>query len=98
MGHTMALKHLTSKEGETVDLEVESQYFHWRSNSTFARPQSLVAHDDSLGEKRKSTIVNLDYTNPLDEETNLELGERNLRRSDYATSNAALKIQNTPMI
>jgi hypothetical protein len=32
-------------------------------------------------EKRKNTIVNLDYTNPLDEKTNLELGaeSRNLR-------------------
>jgi P pilus assembly chaperone PapD len=54
--YNVALKHLTSKEGETW-FRGKSQYFHWRSNSTFfTLYQSSIpssAYDDSLGEKEK---------------------------------------------
>ncbi|WP_144893174.1 TonB-dependent receptor domain-containing protein [Flavobacterium tiangeerense] len=100
--YNVALKHLTSKEGETLDLEVNHSIFSEdqiaRFRTTYTNPSiPSSAYDDSLGEKRINTIVNLDYTNPLDEKTKLELGaeSRNLRTdNDYATNNAALTNSN----
>jgi hypothetical protein len=77
--YNVALKHLTSKEGETVDLEVNHSIFTEDQIALFAPLyQSSIpssAYDDSLGEKRKKASI-VDYTNPLDEKTNLELGRK----------------------
>ncbi len=96
--YNLAYKHLTNKDGETLDLEVNHSVFSedqtGRFLTTYTNPNvPNNSYNDSLGEKRKNTIVNLDYINPLDEKTNLELGaeSRVLRtKNEYTTNNASL--------
>jgi hypothetical protein len=56
--YNVALKHLTSKEGETVDLEVNHSIFTEDQIALFSPLyQSSIpssAYDDSLGEKEKA--------------------------------------------
>jgi hypothetical protein len=61
--YNVALKHLTSKEGETLDLEVNHSIFTEDQIALFHQlyQSSIPSSVDSL-EKEKNAIVNLDYT------------------------------------
>ena len=96
--YNLAFKHLTKKEGETLDLEINQGIYSGNQDANFRTsfnnpsiPTSTSA--DKIGEKRKNSTINLDYVNPLNEKTKLELGaETRIVRTEnnYVTNNSAL--------
>lgn len=96
--YNLAYKHLFKKEGETVDLEVNySKYKQTQDadfNTTFSNPAFPDnVYQDAVTDHRENTTVNLDYVNPLNAKTSLELGaEARLVRTEnnYSTNNPDL--------
>ncbi len=93
--YNIAYKHLFKKEGETIDLEMNyntySQDQYAIFNTDFA-DSAIVGTNyiDTNDENRKNTTINLDYVNPLNAKTNLELGaEARIIRTDndYVSTN-----------
>lgn len=91
--YNLAFKHKFEKEGHTLDFEgnyndskqTQGVYYNTITNQTPA------TYNDDVLDKRKNTTMNLDYVNPLNDKTTLELGaEARLIRSDntYTTTNA----------
>lgn len=77
--YNLAYKHLFDKEGHTLDFEVNHNitnndkdiYF----NSTVQPGTGAVfSNIDLIQDDRQQTIVNLDYVNPLNDKSTLELG------------------------
>ena len=94
--YNLAFKHKFEKEGHTLDFE--GNYNDTKNtqdvdyNTTFASKPSESYHD-GLVDKRKNTTLNLDYINPLNDKSTLELGaETRIIRSDntYNSNNAAI--------
>lgn len=100
--YNLAFKHLTKKEGETLDLEINNSIYSQDQNAYFQTifnnpsiPTS--SYMDNLGQKRKNYTVNLDYVNPLNKNSKLELGaESRIVRTEnnYITSNSSLSNSN----
>ena len=96
--YNLAFKHLTKKEGETVDLEVNHSIYSEKQNGYFQTifndPNvSNSSYLDNLIDKRQNSTINLDYVNPLSEKSKLELGaESRIIRTDndYKTDNSSL--------
>ena len=96
--YNVAFKHLTKKEGETLDLEINHSIYSENQDASFLTsfnnpniPSS--SYTDNLGEKRNNSTINLDYVNPLNDKTNLELGaESRIVRTEnnYITNNSSL--------
>ncbi len=100
--YNVAFKHLTKKEGETLDLELNHSIYSEKQNGNF---QTLFndsnmtnsGYVDNLIDKRQNSTINLDYVNPLSEKSKLELGaESRIIRTDnnYNTNNSALSNSN----
>ena len=93
----LALIELT-KEGETLDLEINHSIYSENQDAsfltTFNNPNiPSSSYTDNLGEKRNNSTINLDYVNPLNDKTNLELGaESRIVRTEnnYITNNNSL--------
>jgi outer membrane receptor protein involved in Fe transport len=91
--YNLAFKHKFAKEGETLDLEANyndsenTQHVDYVTTVATAQP---VLYNDNLTDNRTNTTINLDYVNPLNEKSTLELGaEARLIRTDndYHTTN-----------
>ena len=96
--YNLAFKHLTKKEGETLDLEINQGIYSGNQDANFRTSFNnpsipTSAYADKIGEKRKNSTINLDYVNPLNDKTKLELGaETRIVRTEnnYVTNNSAL--------
>lgn len=96
--YNLAFKHLTKKEGETLDLEINQSIYSGNQDANFRTTFSnssipTSAYSDNIGEKRKNSTINLDYVNPLNDKTKLELGaETRIVRTEnnYLTNNSSL--------
>jgi hypothetical protein len=96
--YNLAYKRLFAKEGETLDLEinfadyVEDQISFF--NTDFSNPAMPDSdYSDDIIDKRLNSTVNLDYVNPLNDKTNLELGvESRTARTEniYVSDNSAI--------
>lgn len=90
--YNLAYKHKFAKEGHTLDLE--ANYNNSKSTQdvdyTTTRATGDSTFDDHVTDKRGNTTVNLDYVNPLNDKSTLELGaEARVIRTDndYRTTN-----------
>ncbi len=88
--YNLAYKHLFKKEGETLDFETnysiyESDQFA-TFNTDFLDPAIVDEfYTDDVEDKRIQTTVNLDYVNPLNAKSTLELGaEARIIRTENA--------------
>lgn len=96
--YNLVYKHLTKKEGETLDLEINHSIYSENQNAdfrtTFNNPSiPTSSYTDNLDEKRRNSTINLDYVNPLNDKTKLELGaESRIVRTEnnYITNNSSL--------
>lgn len=96
--YNLAFKHLTKKEGESLDLEINHSIYSGDQianfRTTFNNPSiPTSAYNDDISEKRKNSTVNLDYVNPLNDKSKLELGaETRIVRTqnNYTTNNSSL--------
>ncbi|RZJ28197.1 MAG: TonB-dependent receptor, partial [Flavobacterium sp.] len=90
--YNIAYKKLFAKDGETLDLEINHDYFREVQRGEYATtfaatPEALSL--DFTGDRRKLTTANLDFVNPLSDKVTLELGaEARVTRteSNYLTS------------
>lgn len=91
--YNLAYKHKFAKEGHTLDLEAnynDSKSTQDVDYNEFLGNGATRAYIDNLVDKRQNTTVNLDYVNPLNDKTTLELGaEARIIRADndYFTNN-----------
>lgn len=105
--YNLAYKHLFSKDGHTLDFEGNFNDYEQTQNANFdtstfelGNPSAVderIVFDDKIIDKRENTTLNLDYVNPLNEKTTLELGaESRIVRSsnDYTTGNLLLPVEN----
>ncbi|HMI07988.1 MAG TPA: TonB-dependent receptor, partial [Flavobacterium sp.] len=94
--YNIAYKHLFEKEGHTLDFEAnynDSQntqdiYFN-RDRTPYDLSDANLLYRDYILDDRTTTVVNLDYVNPLTEKSTLELGaeSRTIRTDNtYRTS------------
>lgn len=81
--YNLAYKHDFNKEGHNISLEADYSDFSSDEFANFNFTDSSANYIDIVDNKRSNTTINLDYVNPLDEKTKLELGaELRLRRTD----------------
>lgn len=100
--YNLAFKHLTKKEGETLDLEINHSIYSGDQlanfQTTFNNPSiPTSAYSDDISEKRENSTINLDYVNPLNEKSKLEMGaETRIVRTqnNYTTNNSSLSNSN----
>ena len=100
--YNLAFKHLTKKEGETLDLEINHSIYSGDQlanfRTTFNNPSiPTSAYSDDISEKRENSTINLDYVNPLNEKSKLEMGaETRIVRTqnNYTTNNSSLSNSN----
>ncbi|MXN92198.1 TonB-dependent receptor [Flavobacterium sp. Sd200] len=91
--YNLAFKHKFEKEGHTLDFEGnynDSKQTQDAVYNTVIDNSAPGTYNDYVLDKRENTTLNLDYVNPLNEKTTLELGaEARLIRSDntYNTTN-----------
>lgn len=84
--YNLAYNHKFAKEGHKIDFE--GNYNDSKSTqdvqyTTSENGTVVDVFNDDLVDKRQNTTLNLDYVNPLNEKTNLELGaEARVIRSD----------------
>jgi len=71
-----AFKHEFKKEGEKLDLEVDYSVFNQEevANFNFQNIEFPPNYIDFVDTNRDQTIVNLDYVNPLSDQSKLEIG------------------------
>lgn len=69
-------KHDFSKEGHNIELEVDYNTFNSDSDFDFKYTgnTNLINYSDYVGSERDQLTANLDYINPLSENSKLELG------------------------
>lgn len=84
--YNLAYKHKFAKEGHTLDFEgnyndsKETQDALYKTVTGTALPE---IYTDYVLDERQNTTLNLDYVNPINEKSNLELGaEARIIRSD----------------
>jgi len=105
--YNLAYKHLFKKDGHTLDFEGNFNNYEQTQNANFntstfvvANPgtvDSQVIYNDRIKDKRENTTLNLDYVNPLNDKTTLELGaeSRTVRtENDYATESLLVPVEN----
>ncbi|WP_109437337.1 TonB-dependent receptor domain-containing protein [Aquimarina sp. AU119] len=85
-------KHVFAKEGHTIELEVDYNTLDSDKeyDFSFTGNNPVENYEELIEDTRTNTTINLDYVNPLSENTMLELGlETRLRRTDnsYITGN-----------
>ncbi|AWA29847.1 TonB-dependent receptor [Flavobacterium magnum] len=89
--YNLAYKHLFAKEGHTLDVEANHNWSKDEQAAEFDRAGNTTAADynDFKVQRRKNSTINVDYVNPLNEKTTLELGaeSRTIRTdNDYFTT------------
>lgn len=89
--YNLAYKHLFTKEGHTLDIEANHNWSKDEQSAIFDRSGNTPSadYDDFRVQRRKNSTINVDYVNPLNEKTTLELGAetRTIRTdNDYFTN------------
>ena len=94
--YNVAYKKLFKKDGETLDVEINHDYYREVQRGEFYTDYFVENENqqdnfqlDFIGERRKLTTVNVDFVNPLNEKTTFELGaEARITRTinNYITS------------
>jgi outer membrane receptor protein involved in Fe transport len=94
--YNIAYKKLFKKDGETLDIEINHDYYREVQRGEFTTDYivNTANHQDNfqldfIGERRKLTTANVDYVNPINEKTTFELGaEARVTRTEnnYLTS------------
>lgn len=80
--YNLDYKHDFGKEGHNIELEIDYNDFESDSRDDF-RFTNAPNYVDNITNDRTNTTINLDYINPLNETSKLELGaETRLRRTD----------------
>jgi len=100
--YNLAYKHKFEKEGHTLDFEGNYNDYEQTQDAnfnttTFTTPSENVIYADKIKDSRQLSTFNLDYINPLNETSTLELGaEARLTRTenDYLTGNPAIEEAN----
>ena len=98
--YNLAYKHKFEKEGHTLDFEGNYNDYEQTQDATFDTttfddPLENVVYADKIKDSRQLSTFNVDYVNPLNEKTTLELGaEARLTRTenDYLTENPATEL------
>jgi len=91
--YNLAYKHKFEKEGHNLDLEGnynDSKQTQDANYTTTTGTNAPTIYNDNVLDKRQNTTLNLDYINPLNDKSTLELGaESRLIRSEntYHTTN-----------
>ena len=99
--YNLAFKHNFGKEGEKIDLEVDYNTYDENETSDFVYanisfPPNYIDYVDT---NREQTTINLDYVNPLNEKTKLEVGlEARLFNSDVYYDSTGLSYDDTGAI
>lgn len=92
--YNLAYKKLFKKEGETLDFEATYNNSKGDQNSYFYPNGINTNQQDITAAKDKSSVINLDYVNPLSEKSKLELGaEARITRTDndYTTNRSGIE-------
>ena len=97
--YNLAYKHKFEKEGHTLDFEGNHNDYEQTQDAnfdttTFNDPLENVVYADKIKDSRQLSTFNVDYVNPLNEKTTLEVGaEARLTRTenDYLTGNQAIE-------
>lgn len=97
--YNLAYKHKFEKEGHTLDFEGNYNDYEQTQDATFDTttfddPLENVVYADKIKDSRQLSTFNVDYVNPLNEKTTLEVGaEARLTRTenDYLTGNQAIE-------
>lgn len=90
--YNLDFRHNFAKEKHTIELEVDYNTLDSDNNYDFIFSGSKPTTDytEQITNKRTNTTINLDYTNPISENTTLEFGlESRIRNTDnvYETGN-----------
>src|SRR6056297_1971308 len=83
--YNIDFKHDFSKEGHFIELEADYNTLKSDTNNDFDFTGStpITDYDEFIDDTRTNTTINLDYVNPLSENTTLEIGlETRLRRTE----------------
>ncbi|WP_274475956.1 TonB-dependent receptor domain-containing protein [Mangrovimonas aestuarii] len=74
--YNFVFNHKFAKEGEKLELEVDYNDFDQDENADFDFINIVFPpnYEDAVDTKRELTTVNLDYTNPINDKTKLEVG------------------------
>jgi len=105
--YNLAYKHLFKKDGHSLDFEGNFNNYEQTQNANFntstfvtgnpGELDSQVIYNDRINDKRENTTLNLDYVNPLNDKSTLELGaESRIVRTEnnYATESLLIPVEN----
>ncbi len=96
--YNLAYKHKFEKEGHTLDFEGnynDSKATQYVDYTTKTGSEAPKLYNDDVIDKRQNATFNLDYINPLNDKSTLELGaEARLIRSDntYNSTNTLIPV------
>lgn len=93
--YNFAYKHDFAKEGEKLDVEVDYNTFDQDENANFDFINFSFPPDysDVVATNRDQTTINIDYVNPLNEKTKLEVGlEARLFNTDVDYSSTGFSV------
>ncbi|MCO6146828.1 TonB-dependent receptor domain-containing protein [Flavobacterium sp. NRK1] len=97
--YNLAYKHKFEKEGHTLDFEGnynDSKNTQYVDYTTTTGNEAAKLYNDDVIDKRQNATFNLDYINPLNDKSTLELGaEARLIRSDntYNSTNPLIPVE-----
>ncbi|MEC3907302.1 outer membrane beta-barrel family protein [Tamlana sp. 2201CG12-4] len=83
--YNLAYKHYLKKEDETLDIEIDHNDYKQDEIANFNFVNFLFPPDyvDNVDTERSRTTINVDYVNPLNDKTKIEVGlETRLFKSD----------------
>lgn len=105
--YNLIFKHLFSKDGHTLDFEGNYNDYKQTQNANFntsifeiGNPTTVaeqLIYKDNIEDRRKNGTFNIDYVNPLNDKSTLELGsEARIVRTEnnYLTENTAIPVAN----
>lgn len=101
--YNLAYKHLFEKKGHTLDVEVNHNMNKAKMDGDYLTKigtSNNLPSQDGNDDKNRLTTLNIDYVNPLNDHTKLELGAeaRISRANNNFTSNNSLIPTNTTRI
>jgi len=86
--YNASFKHDFEKEGHDIILDIDYSIFNSDESAKF-NFSSAPSYTEYINNDRENTVINLDYVNPLSDESKLELGleyKTNISENDYNTA------------
>ncbi|MFS4466721.1 TonB-dependent receptor domain-containing protein [Maribacter sp. 2210JD10-5] len=96
--YNVDFKHDFSKEGHSIELEVDYNTLKSDTNNDFDFTENtpLANYDEFIDDTRTNTTINLDYVNPLSDNATLEIGlETRLRRTENTYTTDRIDFSNS---